>query len=88
MKSLAVRVLSDFGVDGIEPQSLGSRKARLALHLLAARAARLTADFEGAEAHLKRCLKLQQGATEATQLEFLLMRAQTGEEDVVAPALG
>jgi DNA-binding SARP family transcriptional activator len=35
MKSLAVRVLSDFGVDGIEPQALGSRKARLALHLLA-----------------------------------------------------
>ena len=35
MRSLAVRVLSDFGVDGIEPQALGSRKARLALQLLA-----------------------------------------------------
>ena len=35
MKSLAVRVLSDFGVDGIEPQALGSQKARLALQLLA-----------------------------------------------------
>jgi tetratricopeptide (TPR) repeat protein len=35
MKSLAVRVISDFGVDGVEPQALGSRKARLALHLLA-----------------------------------------------------
>ncbi len=35
MKSLAVRVLSDFAVDGIEPQALGSKKARLALHLLA-----------------------------------------------------
>ena len=35
MRSLAVRVLNDFGVDGMEPQSLGSRKARLALHLLA-----------------------------------------------------
>ena len=35
MKSLAVRVLSDFGVDGIEPQAFGSRKARLVLHLLA-----------------------------------------------------
>jgi DNA-binding SARP family transcriptional activator len=35
MKSLAVRVLGDFGVDGIEPQALGSRKARLALNLLA-----------------------------------------------------
>src|ERR1700755_3267472 len=35
MKSLAVRVLGDFGVDGIEPQGLGSRKARQVLHLLA-----------------------------------------------------
>ena len=35
MKSLAVRVLSDFGVDGIEPQAFGSRKARRALQLLA-----------------------------------------------------
>jgi DNA-binding SARP family transcriptional activator len=35
MKSLAVRLLGDFGVDGVEPQALGSRKARLALQLLA-----------------------------------------------------
>ncbi len=35
MKSLAVRVLGDFGVDGVPPHALGSRKARLALHLLA-----------------------------------------------------
>jgi len=35
MKSLAVRVLGDFGVDGVEPQAIGSRKARLALQLLA-----------------------------------------------------
>lgn len=35
MKSLAVRVLGDFGVDGVPPQALGSKKARLALHLLA-----------------------------------------------------
>ncbi len=35
MKSLAARVLSDFAVDGVEPQALGSRKARLALQLLA-----------------------------------------------------
>ncbi len=35
MKSLAVRVLGEFGVDGIHPQALGSRKARTALHLLA-----------------------------------------------------
>ena len=30
-----MRVLGDFGVDGIEPQALGSRKARLALQLIA-----------------------------------------------------
>ncbi len=35
MKSLAVRVLGEFGVDGVQPHALGSRKARLALHLLA-----------------------------------------------------
>ena len=35
MKSLAVRVLSDFGVDGIEPQALGSKKGRLELCVLA-----------------------------------------------------
>jgi tetratricopeptide (TPR) repeat protein len=35
MKSLALRVLSDFGVDGIEPTALGSRKGRLALCVLA-----------------------------------------------------
>jgi DNA-binding SARP family transcriptional activator len=35
MKSLAIRVLSDFGVDGVEPQALGSRKGRLALCVLA-----------------------------------------------------
>ena len=35
MRSLAVRVLGDFGVDGLAPHALGSRKARQALHLLA-----------------------------------------------------
>ncbi|MDB5312054.1 MAG: tetratricopeptide repeat protein [Gemmataceae bacterium] len=57
------------------------------VRLLAARVARLTGDYAAAEAHLNECMKLQHGASEATQLEFLLMRAQTGEEDVVAPAL-
>jgi type IV pilus assembly protein PilF len=56
-------------------------------HLLAARAARLTGDRAAAEAHLNRCLKLHGGATEAVQLEFLLLRAQAGEVDAVAPAL-
>lgn len=57
------------------------------VQLLAARACWLAGDFEGAEAHLKECTKLHNGATEETQLECLLMRAQTGEEDEVAPAL-
>ncbi|HTT51094.1 MAG TPA: BTAD domain-containing putative transcriptional regulator [Streptosporangiaceae bacterium] len=35
MKWLGVRVLGEFGVDGLEPHAVGSRKARLALHLLA-----------------------------------------------------
>jgi tetratricopeptide (TPR) repeat protein len=35
MQSLALRVLSDFGVDGVDPAALGSRKGRLALCVLA-----------------------------------------------------
>jgi len=35
MRSLALRVLSGFGVDGVEPAALGSRKGRLALCVLA-----------------------------------------------------
>lgn len=35
MQSLAVRVLGDFGVEGVEQRTLGSRKARLLLRLLA-----------------------------------------------------
>ncbi|AMV23962.1 tetratricopeptide repeat protein [Gemmata sp. SH-PL17] len=57
------------------------------VHLLAARAARLTGDFPGAETHLNRCLELQEGATEGVQLEFLLMRVQAGDIDTLAPAL-
>jgi predicted Zn-dependent protease len=58
-----------------------------AVHLLSARAARLRGDFAGAETHLKEVRKLQNGPTEAYQLEYLLMRVQTGEADVVAPDL-
>jgi len=35
MQSLSVRVLGQFEVDGVEPQALGSRKARTLLRLLA-----------------------------------------------------
>src|SRR5262249_51682792 len=59
----------------------------LEVHRLAARAARLSGDVQSAEAHLKKCLKLHGGATQAVQLEFLLLRVQTGEADEVAPIL-
>jgi tetratricopeptide (TPR) repeat protein len=55
--------------------------------LLAARAARLDGDFTQAEAHLNELKTIQNGASEASQLEFLLMRAQTGEVDEVAGPL-
>jgi tetratricopeptide (TPR) repeat protein len=58
-----------------------------AVHVLAARAARLSGDLPAAEAHLKQSLQLAGGATEAVQLEFLLLRVQTGEVDQVAPPL-
>jgi Flp pilus assembly protein TadD len=57
------------------------------VHLLAARAARLTGDLAAAEAHLNRCIELQDGATDAVRLEFLLLRVQTGEVDELAPVL-
>jgi tetratricopeptide (TPR) repeat protein len=57
------------------------------VHMLAARAARLNGDFDEADAQLKLCIKLEQGATEAIQVEFLLMRVQRGEEDEVGPEL-
>jgi len=59
---------------------------RIEVRLLAARTARLSGDFETAEAHLNQCLKLV-GPTEDVQLEFLLIRAQTGEIQEVAPIL-
>ena len=59
----------------------------LDVHLLAARAARLTGDLNAAEAHLNRCIELQGGATEGVQLEFLLLRVQAGEVDELAPVL-
>lgn len=59
----------------------------LLVHLTVARAARLSGDPGEAENHLNRCLKLHGGATEAVQLEFLLLRVQTGELEEVAPTL-
>jgi len=43
-------------------------------------------DLPVAEAHLNRCLKLHE-ATQAVQLEFLLLRVQMGQTDDVAPQL-
>lgn len=57
------------------------------VHLLAARAARLVGDLDAAERHLNRCLEIQGGASERVQLEFLLLRVQTGEVDELAPVL-
>ncbi|MFL5242270.1 MAG: tetratricopeptide repeat protein [Gemmataceae bacterium] len=57
------------------------------VHVLAARTDRLSGDFQSAEYHLNRCLSLHHGATEAVQVELLLMRVQRGEEDEVAPEL-
>jgi tetratricopeptide (TPR) repeat protein len=57
------------------------------VHLLAARRARMMGDFAGAEAQLQRCLRLQKGASEEVQVEFLLMRVQRGEVEDVAEEL-
>src|SRR5262249_6997322 len=57
------------------------------VHILSARAARLCGDYQEAEAYLSRCLELQGGANDAIQLEFLLMRTQTGEVEEVTPSL-
>src|SRR6516165_3698590 len=50
----------------------------------AARAARLEGDFEEAEKCLKEATKLAKGSTPEIQVEYLLMRVQRGEEDLVA----
>jgi tetratricopeptide (TPR) repeat protein len=55
------------------------------VHLLAARAARIKGEFAEAESQLNQCRKLDPSSLADVQLEFLLMRVQTGEEDEVAP---
>jgi tetratricopeptide (TPR) repeat protein len=57
------------------------------VHLRAARAALLSGDADDAEAHLNRCLRLQNGATEPVQLHFLLLRVLGGDTDEVAEEL-
>lgn len=57
------------------------------VHLLAARAARLSGDLLAVEHHLNRCLELQGGATDPVQLEFLFLRVQTGDLDQVSGML-
>ncbi len=56
-------------------------------HRLAGRAARMAGDLPSAESHLQRALKLRGEATEALQIEFLLLRAQSGQLDEVVPVL-
>ncbi|MBV9123593.1 MAG: tetratricopeptide repeat protein, partial [Planctomycetes bacterium] len=53
-------------------------------HLQAARIDRLAGDYQEAETHLEECRRLQGEATEATQLEWLLLRAQQGDVDEVS----
>lgn len=57
------------------------------VHLYAARAARLQNDIATAEKHLQKCIALNHGATADVQLEYLMLRAQTGEVDQVASSL-
>jgi tetratricopeptide (TPR) repeat protein len=57
------------------------------VHLLLARAARLSGEVRQAEALLNQCLKLEKGPQDDIQLEFLLLRVQMGEEDEVAHSL-
>lgn len=57
------------------------------VHLMAARAARVVGDLPAADIHLAAAKKAAGGATPAVQLEYLLLRVQTGELDAVAPTL-
>jgi Tfp pilus assembly protein PilF len=55
-------------------------------HLLGARIERRKANFAGAEKHLASC-KMQRGSTEEVQMEWLLLRAQSGEFEELEPGL-
>ncbi|HWG45230.1 MAG TPA: tetratricopeptide repeat protein [Gemmataceae bacterium] len=53
----------------------------------AARIARWRRDYPQAEEHLHACRRLQPASTEEVQLEWILLRAERGEVDEVAPGL-
>jgi tetratricopeptide (TPR) repeat protein len=57
------------------------------VQLFAARAARQSGDLTAAEAHLNACLRLEGKSLERVQLEFLLVRVQSGEVDQLANGL-
>lgn len=56
-------------------------------YLLAGRLERLAGHWDRAEAYLNEVLRRQGGASEALQLEWLLLRSQRGEIDKLAPGL-
>jgi tetratricopeptide (TPR) repeat protein len=56
------------------------------MHLLASRIARLAGDFPGAEQHLDECKRIA-GMSDALQLEWCLLRAQSGELSQVEDGL-
>ncbi len=57
------------------------------LHLLVARTARQAGDYATAREHLHACRALQKGTSEELQVEWYMLRAQTGEVDEVAKEL-
>jgi tetratricopeptide (TPR) repeat protein len=56
-----------------------------AIWLSAARASRKAGDTAKAESHLNECRKLSGGSTEAIQLEYLLIRAQSLDDEAANP---
>jgi tetratricopeptide (TPR) repeat protein len=60
---------------------------RAAALRLAARVERTEGQYARAESYLQRCRVVEEPTSEATQLEWVLLRAQRGEVDRVAPGL-
>lgn len=61
--------------------------ANIQTRLLAARVERVDWNLKGAQAHLEECNRLERPTSEPVQLEWVLLRAQQGEVDAVAPGL-